>query len=188
MKSHICCLMVIFSWHTNNELTIAPSYEHRSFLFFGSFWLLGRHGLLGRGREGDRQVRGVLWGSSRARQSGCCDGGNLDTVSLSRRRSSFGHNVDHGLLVALHAGTKLKKQRRRIPGWKPAHSTVCLKLHTWTWPDLLRKKAAVSYCKHKTFPSAEICKTIRVMSSSLYQICWQEGTKHLGMKRWDKIR
>ncbi len=91
-------------------------------MFLGSFWLFGSHGFLRWGGEGDRQVAGVLGGSSRTGEScggygggdgraatiGYLGGGAVACSNLLRGGSS-GHNVDHSLLVALHAGTKLKE-------------------------------------------------------------------------------
>lgn len=91
-------------------------------MFLGSLWLFGSRGFLRWGGEGDRQVAGVLGGSSRTGQScGGCGRGDRGAATISYLRavivagwnllrgSSSGHNVDHSLLVALHAGTKLKE-------------------------------------------------------------------------------
>lgn len=106
-------------WHTDYELTVSACDEHRSFLFFGSLWLFGSHGFLWWGGKGDGQVAGVLGGSSRTDQScgafgdwGAATivyprGGTAAVSNLLMGRSS-GHYVDHGLLVALLAGTNLK--------------------------------------------------------------------------------
>lgn len=106
---------------TDNELAVAACDEHGCILFLGSLWPFGRHGFSWWGSEGNRQVAGVLGGSSRTRQSCGCgrgDGGATTiwyvrggTVAHSNllRGHFSGHNVDHWLLVALHAGTKLKE-------------------------------------------------------------------------------
>lgn len=110
--------------HTDNKLTVGACYEHGCFLFLGSLWLYGRHGFSWWGSEGNCQVAGVLGGSSRTGQScGCGRGdGGATTIwyltggsvahSNQLRRCSSGHNVDHRLLVALHAWTKLTQKTK----------------------------------------------------------------------------
>lgn len=100
--------LTVCKWPTNNETFITAGNEFGSLLFLRSLWLLGSKLFLWGGSEGDGQVAGILRRSSRTRQS--CVGGSLE-AELSLLRGDFpGHDVDHGSLVALHAGTKLKEQ------------------------------------------------------------------------------
>lgn len=100
------------SRRTDNELSAAACYEHGGFLFFGSLWLLGRHGFLWCGSEGDCQVAGVLGGSSRTGQScGCCVWGDGTTSGAASNLlwSSSGHDVDHRLLITFHTRAQLER-------------------------------------------------------------------------------
>ena len=153
IKNRRCCLDLFFkkllyssnnisTWLTNNELPVAACYEHGGFLLLWSLRLFGSHGFLWGGSEGDRQVAGVLGGSSRTGQScgGCGEGhggylgGGTAALSILLRVSSFGNNVDHSLLVALHAGTKLKVEEnvfRRMTMKMQNPLTWCMFHQTW---------------------------------------------------------
>lgn len=121
-EAYILCYSSMFNWHTNNELTVIACYEHGCFLLLGSFWLTGSNGFLCWGSEGDRQEAWVLWSPSRTRQSCSGHGGDYVGAATSGHlgghtiadsnllwRSPSGHNVNHSLLVALHAGTQLRQ-------------------------------------------------------------------------------
>lgn len=101
----------IFLRRTDYELTVTACDEHGGLLLLGFPRLFGRRGSLWRGCEGDRQVAGVLGGSGGTGQGG--DGrhqrGGRTAVPSHLRGSCSGHDVDHGLLVALHAGTQLRE-------------------------------------------------------------------------------
>lgn len=108
---------MMFTSLTDNKPTVTACYEHGGSLFFGSLGLFGTQGLLRGGSEGDGQVAGVLRGPSWTGQGADCGGGDGGFVTIGDtaadpdllRRKSPGHDVDHSLLVALHAGAKLKE-------------------------------------------------------------------------------
>lgn len=106
--------------HTDDELCVTASYEHRCILFFRPLRHFGRHGSSRWGGEGNGQVAGVLRGSSRTGETCWCDsgaaGGAKTPQHFGRRavvwwnllcRGSLGQNVDHRSLVPLHIRTQL---------------------------------------------------------------------------------